>query len=113
MASLERLLHDYVEALRAGDPEAVAGVFAPDARFHDEAPCAMGLPAISLEGRPAIRDSFRGVLAQGGLAIENVAVHGPAMRYDIVLGPDTTLRALGVARERDGRIGDYHVVAVA
>ena len=84
-----------------------------DALFNDEAPRAMGMDAIVLKGAAAIRENFSGLLANGGMNIENVCINGNAMRYDIVLSPDFSIRALGVATVENNRIASYEVMAVA
>lgn len=107
------LLQQYVEGLRDGDAEKLAAVFSADALFNDEAPSAMGMDAIVLNGADAIRENFSGLLANGGMNIQNVCICGPAMRYDIVLSPDFSIRALGVATEKDGKIVEYQVRAAS
>ena len=46
------------------------------------------------------------------MTLENVVYNENAMRYDIVMGQDITVKCLGVYRERDGKITEYYVTAV-
>ena len=105
------LLEPYVEGLRGGDAQKMGAVFAEDALFHDEAPKSVGMDLIELRGRAAIVESFSKMLAGGGMTVEHVAFNGNAMRYDIVMSPDLSIRCLGVYTERDGLITEYRVTA--
>jgi ketosteroid isomerase-like protein len=107
------LLKTYIDGLKKGDAEQVASVFTEDAVFNDKAPEAMGMDAIVLQGKVAIQENFTGLLANGGLTIEDVAFCGNAVRYDIVIAEGLVVKALGLATETDGLISHYEVEAPA
>ena len=103
------LLEKYCEYARAGDAEKFSELFAEDGIFHDEAPTQIGMDPLHLEGRAAIRETFDMLFSQGGMEIDNVAIFGGAMRYDLISG-DVTFLALGVMKEENGLIKEYNVV---
>lgn len=103
------VLEKYCEFLKAGDVEKFCDLFTEDAIFHDEAPTQIGMDALHLEGKAAIKDTFSIVIPPEGIEIENIAVYGNAMRYDLKNG-DVTFLALGVMKDENGLIKEYHVV---
>jgi hypothetical protein len=111
------LLQSYVDGLREGDADKVASVYSETALFNDEAPSAMGMDPIVLNGRDAVRDNFAALMGGGGMDIQNVCImedtnkNIEVMRYDIVLGEGLAIKALGVATVKDGEIVDYQVQA--
>jgi len=106
------LLQTYIEGLRAGDAPRMGTVFSERALFHDDAPRTLGMDPIILRGRAAIVENFQKLLANGGMTVDNVAFNDNAIRYDIVLGPDTSIRCLGVYKEEGGQITEYFVTSV-
>lgn len=105
------LLDKYRQGLKDGDAEGVAALFAEDGGFRDDAPTALGLQAITVQGRTNIENFFRETFKRGGLDVRNVAINGNAMRYDVYVGK-TVLLCLGVLKEEGGLIKEYNVVAV-
>ncbi len=103
------LLEKYCEHLKAGDAEKFCELFAEDAVFHDEAPTQIGMDALHLEGKSAIKEIFSMIIPPEGMDISNIAVYGNAMRYDLKNG-DVTFLALGVMKEENGLIKEYNVV---
>lgn len=105
------LLEKYRQCLKEGDAPGMSALFAEDGKFHDDAPAALGLQAIRVEGRREIENFFRETFKRGGLDVRNVAINGNAMRYDVSVGK-TMLLCLGVLKEENGLIKEYRVVAV-
>ncbi len=105
------LLQAYCDYVKAGDVKKVASLFTEDAYFLDEAPVKLGLDPIEANGKKAIEEMFEGLLAGGGLTIENIGINGNAMRYDVNLGGMSVL-ALGVMKEENNLIKEYRVTAV-
>lgn len=105
------LLENYIEGIKSGDADKVATVFAENALFNDAAPEAMGMDALVLNSREAIRENFATLLANGGLNVQDVCFTGNAVRYDIVLAPELVVKALGLATVENGQIVRYDVVA--
>ncbi len=103
------LLERYCEHLKEGEVEKFCDLFAEDAIFHDEAPTQIGMDALHLEGKAAIKETFSMVIPPEGIEIDNIAVYGNAMRYDLKNG-DITFLALGVMKEENGLIKEYNVV---
>lgn len=105
------LLEKYRQCLKDGDATGVAALFAEDGEFNDDAPTALGLQAIRVEGRRNIENFFRETFKRGGLDVRNVAINGDAMRYDVSVGK-AVLLCLGVLKKDNGLIKEYRVVAV-
>lgn len=105
------VLETYIEGLRTGDVDKVASVFAENALFDDQAPRAMGMDALVFNNRDAIRQNFSALLANGGLDVQDVCICGNAVRYDIVLGADLIVKALGLAKIENDQIVEYRVSA--
>ncbi len=107
------LLQTYIDGLRAGDASLVASIFSEDALFNDEAPVAMGMDPIVLNGRAAIEENFGAMLGGGGLNLADVCILDNVMRYDIVIAEGMVVKALGVATVKDGQVVEYQVRAPA
>ncbi len=105
------LLQAYCDYVKAGDAKKVASLFTEDAYFLDEAPVKLGLDPIESNGKKAIEEMFEGLLAGGGLKIDNINTNQNAMRYDVDLGGIVVL-TLGVMKEENGLIKEYKVTAV-
>jgi len=105
------LLQTYIDGICEGDADKVASVFAENALFNDAAPEAMGMDPLVFNSREGIKENFAGLLANGGLNVQDVCIVGHSVRYDIVLAPEMVVKALGVATIENGQIVEYQVGA--
>ena len=106
------LLERYIEYVKMGDGSKLASLFTEDGEFYDDGFTKMGLEPVSLKGRDNLEPFFKGLFAQGGLNVSNVAINGNAMRYDIT-HEDMVFMALGVVvKEENNLIKEYRVTVV-
>ncbi len=106
------LLERYIDYVKMGDGSKLASLFTEDGEFYDDGFTKMGLEAVSLKGRDNLEPFFKGLFAQGGLNVSNVAINGNAMRYDIT-HEDMVFMALGViVKEENNLIKEYRVKVI-
>lgn len=104
------LLERYSQLLQTGDAHSIAALFAEDGEFYDDAPVRLGLEPIVVRGRDNIETFFKQTFQRGGMEVSNIAINQNAIRYDVSVGK-LLLLCLGLAREENGLIKEYRVVA--